>query len=86
MKSTEFTSIIIARGRSVTVSVVTGQQIVDGVSQLAYGLRTVGPGEILEVDADEAQRLIQTGYAVDPAPPPSAVLRQDGSDPREVRT
>ena len=81
----ELIIITVARGRSITTGIVTGQQMIDGASQLVYGMHVVGPGETLEVDVDEAQRLIQGGYAVDPDAPVPAVLRQDGSDPREVR-
>ena len=86
MKTAQLTSVVVARNRSITTGVVIGQRIVDGVPQLAYGMHVVGPGEMLEVDVEEAQRLIATGYAVDPDAPAPTVLRQDGSDLCLLRT
>jgi hypothetical protein len=61
---------VVARGR--TVEVGTGEQYVAGLSaegKEVYGQRSrpVGPGGEVELPAEEAARLRDLGYLVDPA-------------------
>lgn len=81
-----YVEVTVARGRSISALVVTGQRIVGGVPELVYGSRIYSPGETVEVDESEVKHLIATGYAVDPnasaADAPTVI--QDGIDPRKV--
>ena len=72
--------VTVAPGRSVTVPAVPGFERIGEVLQPMFQHRVVGPGETVEIAAEEVELLRVNGFITDPdAPASEQVIGQSGA-------